>query len=437
MRDIDEELRKIIAGYSGAPHAPPDEGMDLEAIRAAGAGMTPSGGEDFPRGTKVNFAEPDLETAAPVRKPLVPQAAALPAPIAERVAEVPGSPAAPDDMELAAARLADRRARSSDAFDRGGRQLIAGLTRTPVQATMSAPSDVVAQLLARRKAADATHQGNEQIRLGAAKMDFDKSEAARKAAEDKLRDTRDFTEKEKEFQYRQEHDAASLAQQKDNADATRRMAGAGLQLRVDEAGRKDDAKAEKDAASDMPLMGGKLTLSRGLSDTERGQARASAGLWNAADSAVGEFQRTLEEFAKSPSVATKGRVTAALRTASSAFNSAIGGGAMSEGEAKAMSDAMGADILNPTGLQALAESVFGGNDAKAAQTISNRVREARQANKAAAIGRLKTYGDYSEGGTKAGAASGPVPMKFPDGSVHPVDPADMLEAKKRGAVPNG
>ena len=177
MRDIDEELRKIIEGYTGAENPPPDTSGDL------------------PRGTKVSFAEPELETAAPAPRVIQPRAPIAEETLPEKVVQVPGSPAAPDDMELAAARLADRRARSSDAFDRGGRQLVAGLPRTPVQATMSAPSDVVAQLLARRKAADATHQGNEQIRLGAAKMAFDKAQAEAKTLEDKTRDTRDFSYK--------------------------------------------------------------------------------------------------------------------------------------------------------------------------------------------------------------------------------------------------
>lgn len=384
----EEELQRLLdeGSASGQP-------MELANFRAdiaqQGAGMTESGGEDLPHGTKVNLPM-DVAAPAPSRVPITP-----------KVVDLTQEP--PDDLEMAYASAQDRKARAAEAFERGSRQLVAGLTRTPVVASTMGPTDAVAKLMAMRKQKGEDAQRNESNRLGAAKFNYEQKTEAQKQAEQKARDARDFAEKEKEFKYRQEHDTAALAQSKDNADATRALAGAGLGLRRDEAKVKADERADKDAASSIPFLNGTLKLKPGLSDTERNQARTKAGDWNAADAAVANFQNELESYARNPSVESKGKVTAALRTASSAFNSAIGGGAMSKDEAEAMSQAMGADILSPTGITAIAESVFGGDPAKAAATISSRVRAARQANKAAALGKLRSSGDYVEGGGSAPA----------------------------------
>ena len=386
----EEELQRLLdeGSASGQP-------MELASLRAdiaqQSAGMTEGMGEDLPHGTKVNLPM-DVAAPPPSRVPLRPVEQ-------PKVVDLTQQP--PDDLEMAYASAQDRKARAAEAFERGSRQLVAGLTRTPVVASTMGPTDAVAKLMALRKQRGEDATRNENLRREAAKFTYEQTTEAQKAAEQKARDERDFAEKEKEFAYRQQHDTETLAQQKDNAAATRALAGAGLGLRRDEAKVKADERAEKDAASDIPFLNGTLKLKPGLSDTERNQARTKAGDWNAADAAVGNFQSTLEEYARNPSVENKGKVTAALRTASSAFNSAIGGGAMSADEARAMSEAMGADILTPTGITAVAESVFGGDPAKAAATISSRVRAARQANKAAALGKLRASGDYIEGGAKA------------------------------------
>lgn len=211
MLDMDEELKRIIEAslMQGRAPARPDEGMDLAAIRAAGQGMTRSGGEDLPRGTKVNFAEPELEVSAPpTRKVITPRAPE------EKVVQVPGTPAEPDDMELAYARQQDRMGRSNEAFERGSRQLVAGLTRTPVQDTFKQPVDAVTQLYAQRKQRDATHAQNEQGRLGAARLNYDQSEAQRKAAEERAaREAGLKTDAEKEA-WRRQHEGEVLSETK-------------------------------------------------------------------------------------------------------------------------------------------------------------------------------------------------------------------------------
>ena len=212
-QDIDEELLKILAGGQEGAYDVADEKVRLAQL---GTGMTDGTGEDLPRGTRVVFApEPEVIAPPPSRVPIAPKVVDL-------------TQQSPDDLEMAYASAQDRKARAAEAFERGSRQLVAGLTRTPVVASTMGPTDAVAKLMAARKLKGEDFARNENLRLGAAKFNYDQKTAAQKAAEDKARDARDFAEKEKEFAYRQQHDTEALAQQKDNADATRAMSGAVL-----------------------------------------------------------------------------------------------------------------------------------------------------------------------------------------------------------------
>ena len=385
-RDIEEELRQMMMGTGDQPDLALDLGAEKARLAELGAGMTEGMGEDLPRGTKVNFA-PELEVKAP-------ESAAQRMPIVPKVVDLTEQPK--DDMELAMARAEDRAARKREAFERGSRELVGGLTRTQAAPTFKQPQDAEAKLLGmrERKAQDA--QRNESNRLAGAKFNFDTREAARKAAMDEKRDARDFTFRQTEADENQELRKQGIEASNANAAAMRSLAGANYAIRRDEATAKQTERDDKRAAGSVPVLGGTLEMAPGLGDGERNKAREVAGLWNAADASVENFQSVLEAFARNPNPETKGRVTAALRTASAAFNSAIGGGAMSMDEARAMSEAMGGDVLSPTGLAALAEK-FMGDDAAAAATISNRVRAARQANRATALGRLKAYGNFTEG----------------------------------------
>ena len=337
-------------------------------------------GSNLPAGTKVEFA-PDSATR--------PESAAERMPIVPKVVQVPGGM---DDVELAAAQLEDRRARAREAFERGGRQMVAGLTRTQEQPIFQQGKDAVARLLAKRKDAAAQAQLSEQNRLGAAKLNYDKEQDRQRAETRAAERTQDLEERERD----------NLRAEK-GIESRDRNTAAMMGLRFDEAETKKQERTDKASANSVPLFGGTYSIKEGLSDSERGKARDVASLWQAADSAVENFQAKLEAYARSPSIATKGDVTAALRTASSAFNSAIGGGAMSGDEARAMSEAMGADILTPTGAQALLAKVFG-DDAQAASIISGNVRAAREANRKTALGRLQAYGTFS-GGQSGGQAA--------------------------------
>lgn len=403
--DIDEALKRVLD--EGSASAQPAELADLRAqLAGQQQDMTQGMGTELPKGTKVVFAdfqpeEPQVSAPPPSRVAMAP-----------KVVDVPGT--ADEDMELAYSRAQDNEARQRMAMERGGRELVAGLTRTQAQPVTQRPVDAVMQLYARRKDADAQRHQQNMERAAAGKTDFDTKEAARKAALEAQQRKEDLDEREKDNARADRSIDASV----DNAEATRELARSNYGIKKEEHDAKKQERDEKASASAVPFLGGTLSLTPGLSDTERSQARTAAGMWNAADDAVANFQKTLEEFARAPSIESKGRVSAALRTASSAFNSAIGGGAMSADEARAMSEALGADLLTPSGLQALTETVFGDNG-KAAATISNRVRAARQANRAAALGRLKTYGSFTDGQTlaQAGTAGGPQRKTLKDGRV--------------------
>lgn len=356
-------------------------------------------GTNLPGVTRVNI-EPEV-VAPPAREVISP-----------KVVQVPGR--ADEDLEMAYADAQDREARRRMAFERGARELVAGLTRSEAPPIISQPGDAVAKLLASRKARDEREQQRAALGLQGQKM---RAEAERNMAMDQ----RHQTEREQDLQQR---DVANKRAEQAHIDsmahtkALESLAYAGNARAETEAAEKAKERAAKESANAIPVFGGTLQLTEGLGDAERSKARDTAGLWNAADQSVANFQANLEEFARNPSVENKGKVTAALRTASSAFNTAIGGGAMSQDEAKAMSQAMGADVLAPEGIAAFMQSVLG-DDTKAAQTISTRVRAAREANRTAALGRLGVYGKFS--GAQAAPESAPKRQRFQN------DAGDVIE----------
>ncbi len=137
--DMDEELRRILD--EGSASAQPAELADLRSQLA----QQPDTSGDLPAGTKVEFT-PEV-AAPPTRTPLVP-----PMQLPAKVVQVPAQ--SPDDMELAAAKVEDRTARSREALERGTRQIIGGLTRTDPVASQPAAVDAVKELYARRRQKD-------------------------------------------------------------------------------------------------------------------------------------------------------------------------------------------------------------------------------------------------------------------------------------------
>lgn len=383
---------------------PPDEDLELEeelrrvAERLPVAFTEAGSVEASPVGGSMAYP--------PVRQPLMAQPQqAVAAPV-----ETPAPAAQPDDMELAHARAMDRRARRNMAVERAGRELVAGLTRTPVQSVVQRPTDALQRLLAARaqKAQQASaaagrdlserrfaHQvGAEEDRV---RRDTEKLEHDRKRQA--ALDERAASEKDEDQEITRQGHAASQA----NAAASRALAAAGLGMRQDEAAAKKTEREEKRGAGAVPLFDSTITLNPGLGDAERNKAREVAGLWNAADSATGELERALEAYVANPSRETAAAAQSAVATASTSLNAALGQGAMAEAEARRMQETLGADLFSPTGVEAAVKSFMGSPDA--GKLLLTRLRSARQANRAAAKGRLRTY-EAAQTANNAGRVSG-------------------------------
>jgi hypothetical protein len=137
-REIDELLQKAIAGGGGEPRAAP---ADLEAMKAQLAdlqgGMTEGMGTELPQGTKVVYAEPEPEVSAPPpsRVPNVPRTVDVP------TSAQPGGP----DVDGLLAKAQDDLARRQMAMERGGRELVAGLTRTQALPVTPRPTNAFEQ----------------------------------------------------------------------------------------------------------------------------------------------------------------------------------------------------------------------------------------------------------------------------------------------------
>lgn len=388
------------------------------------------------RALMVNFTPEGEIPADPVGGAVPPERPRTPLPV-ERVVPVDvrppqaqavaaQKPQSPDDLELAMARAEDRRARQRMAMERGGRELVAGITRTTPQSTIAQPTDAVKQLLALRAQQRAAETAAGNRTMGERKLTFAEQEAKRKAdAAEQERIRRG--ERQEELDKRHETERAQnldlserrLDASRDNAAANRELARAGLSLRREEADVKQEDRANKEAAGAIPLFDSSFSLAPGLSDSERGKAREVAGLWNAADSATGELERALQAYVANPSRATAAAAQSAVATASTSLNAALGQGAMAEAEARRMQETLGADLFSPAGAQAVVESLAG--DPKAGSLLLTRLRSARETNRAAARGRLRTYsapsGASTSGGGKVRVSNGQQTFEVDAGDV--------------------
>ena len=199
--------------------------LELERQAQVDAGAV---GTNMP-GAKVDFAPDSGMTPEASRVPIQP-----------KVVDLTTQPKG--NLERSKAMRADWDNRSSQALERAGRELVAGLTRTQVAPTSEWDTGHFARFVADQERAAQREGRATQAQLAGKKIDFDKAEAARKAAEDKSRDERDFA-------YRQKHDAEALDASRENSAANRSIAAAGLGIRQAQEAR--DAK--KDAAGrDLP-----------------------------------------------------------------------------------------------------------------------------------------------------------------------------------------
>ena len=289
-----------------------------------------------------------------------------------------------------AARESDRKSGLSAGLELAGRQLVGGITRTPVgqslgQRPAELPGALAEQMARRRAVADSIEKRRrtalDESTLGlhaaqVAKLNYESSgekdaatAAAKKAAE---------AESLRRFEL-------SHADQQANAAASRDIASAGFGIRkaefeqstADKTAKKElEAKKEAAAveASKIPYGQGMFVPRHGvrIDDTVARQSSATAGLYGAAGAGISTLNGALKAFAAKPSPATKDEVTAAVRGVSAALSAAYGQGAMSESEASAMRTALGADIFSAAGVEALIGSIFGDSPEKTAPIITRR-----------------------------------------------------------------
>lgn len=181
-----------------------------------------------------------------------------------------------------------------------------------------------------------------------------------------------------------------------HAKANEKMAAAQLAIANKKEGR---AEEEHQALSEtIPFERGELRYTgKGTPpEADRKKAQEIASGWNAALAGMDDLKGSLQNFSSNPGIESKRDVESKVRVVSAALNSAVGGGAMSEAEAAAMSKALGADILSPTGVQAIVNHIIG-DDPAAAQALLTRLESVRQSAKTTAAGKLKSY-RYEMGG---------------------------------------
>lgn len=368
-----------------------------EELRAILMGTTEGAGEAMPKGTRVVFAEGSEMTPETPRVAMAPKAV-----------DLSHQPA--DDMEMAYAKAQDREARAREAFERGGRELVAGLTRTEVRPTIEQPKDAVSMLLAKRKAADAQRAQNNAERLAASRLTFEQQESARKAAEAKALDERDFA-------YRREHDAASLAQQKENAAANRAIAAAGLGIRQaqeqrerakDERGR-DLPATEVSALSELPVAEEQVDQLASLFERlDMGGMKGKVA--QRAYEATGQgFGTGVDEY------------DAAARLAMQAAGKIVEGGKLAAGDEIKYRKMMPQPGDTPATVRQKAE----GMKAFLRELATRRARGFRASG----------FNVPDELMPAAPQSTGPVRMTFPDGSVHEVAPDEVELARRKGGVP--
>lgn len=165
-----------------------------------------------------------------------------------------------------------------------------------------------------------------------------------------------------------------------------------LAIAKTEAERKAADKAEHESALDIPFDGGILKArTKGLGDTAVNKVREEAGLYNAALTGMGSLEQALTEYVAKPSLATKANVESRLQATATSLNAAYGQGAMADSERRNIAEALGADVMSPTGVAAVL-NVFSGDDPKTAGSLLlSRIRAAKDITKQTSRARFKAY----------------------------------------------
>lgn len=384
-----------------------DEGLDLEAYKAK--------------------RQREMEALAALEQGMAP-----PRPVAEQP-PAPIEPPAPKvvampDLYMDAARESDAGAGLRRALETAGRQLVGGLTLREPSQTITQPGTAVGDLQKERQRFQM--EALRQLEMGRqAKLDeFNRANVLRDDAYRAKKDVEDAAYRAEKDKTDQELRRLAIQASNNNAAAMRAIAGANLGIRKTEAEVKEEERANKKAAGSIRFAGGILETDPGLSDTERGQARTKASLWNAALDGMSDLEAALAKFVAAPSRQAEADLRARVSTVSTALNAAQGQGAMSEGEAKRIADTLGADIRTTAGLEAVVKSLMGDNPADAGKMLLTKVRAAQDSARKGALGALSSYGTYKTGKAASGPTEGGlVTLVDESGNEYDVSP-DQVDA---------
>lgn len=279
---------------------------------------------------------------------------------------------------LSQARASDRESMLANMFQRSGRQLIGGLTRTAEADTIAAPVDAEKRYLSaqamRREAALKALKDAREGRVADADVELKLAEAdkARRLPmvpapkppkDDSLGQDRLALEREK-WEWAKAHPKAP----------------------------KPPPPGQTPESLSVPFDSGSFEPRAGTSLDKESvrKARGDASLYSAAIAGMDDYAKALEDFAAHPSVAGRSALRAKVGVVAGALNTAAGQGAMSKDEyAQRVAD-LGVPGATPDTLAALMDKATG-DDPAAAKAILGRVRSVRAATKAATIGRLKPY----------------------------------------------
>ncbi len=310
-------------------------------------------------------------------------------------APMPVTPSPDEDMWNA--QEADRKSHLTAGLELAARQLVGGITRTDVpQGIGAAPSQVPA-VQDRRKQALEVLQRQRQGRLDDSTLDLRRSEIDKNKA-DAAKSLREPVVKPVDPAVQPYRDAQT-EHIKAETDALNRkpqeLADKAARLRAAvEAKRKAAAAAEGMAAegAKIPFAGGMFQPRAGV-HVDRGIAKEAsdkAALYSSAVAGIDDFMSALGEYAKHPGTETRDAVVAKANGVGGALNTAQGQGAMSEGEKREMSSALGVNVLSPAGIEAFAQSLLGDDKGAAAETITRRARAVRASMVQMAQGNLKS-----------------------------------------------
>lgn len=162
----------------------------------------------------------------------------------------PPPPVNPRDVELDDATALDEEAMRRRLFETATRQMIGGLTRTPTAVSLTQETHKKSDLLGQR--AKARQEALREIELGnqSAKFDFDRKEAARKAALDEQRRREDLDERKIDNEARTRGQDLTAA----NTRALLGFKGRDEQREVDKISKgKDLPASEISALSELPV----------------------------------------------------------------------------------------------------------------------------------------------------------------------------------------